>query len=310
MKQPVRTILLGAGLLLLLGVSVQAARSAVAGAQVAHGQTISFPKLANLGASRSLVIVPLYEEAAEGAAFQSGHGVSYLVKTDTMTLLVDVGHNPANTTPSPLEHNMQQMGVTLRDLDAIVITHHHPDHVGSLSWHSQGTFSLGSAQVDLAGVPVYVPKAMTYPAASPTLASQPQKLSDGVATLGVLPFMDVFPFSLVQPQAAEQTLAVNVAGRGIVLISGCGHAGLTAMVARAEMLFAAPVIGVVGGLHYEEKAAADLQGEIQFLRERRPQLVALSPHDDGLAARAAFQAAFPAAYQAIAVGREIRLDGR
>ena len=43
--------------------------------------------------------------------------------------------------------------------------------------------------------------------------------------------MDVFPFSLVQPQAAEQTLAVNVAGRGIVLISGCGHAGLAAMVA-------------------------------------------------------------------------------
>ena len=74
MKHPSRTIWLGAGLLLLLGVAVQVARSAIAAAQVAHGQTMSLPKLTNLGASRSLVIVPRYEEAAEGAAFQSGHG--------------------------------------------------------------------------------------------------------------------------------------------------------------------------------------------------------------------------------------------
>jgi hypothetical protein len=76
------------------------------------------------------------------------------------------------------------------------------------------------------------------------------------------------------------------------------------MLARAEM------IGVVGGLHYEEKAAADLQG-----RDPTPARAPAAARGAFAArrwpaARAAFQAAFPAAYQAVAVSREIRLDGR
>jgi 7,8-dihydropterin-6-yl-methyl-4-(beta-D-ribofuranosyl)aminobenzene 5'-phosphate synthase len=100
-------------------------------------------------------------------------------------------------------------------------------------------------------------------------------------------------------------LAVNVAGRGLALITGCGHPSLERIVARAEALFDRPVVGVIGGLHYEGMAAAELAPHIDFLAAREPAIVALSPHDSDALAIDAFRRAFPAAYRSLEVGQPI-----
>jgi 7,8-dihydropterin-6-yl-methyl-4-(beta-D-ribofuranosyl)aminobenzene 5'-phosphate synthase len=112
--------------------------------------------------------------------------------------------------------------------------------------------------------------------------------------------------SLIDPLAYEQALVVNVEGRGLVVITGCGHPTIERIVTRAETLFNLPVIGVVGGLHYGMASQAELQPHIDFLAVRQPALVALSPHDSGPAALLAFENAFPAAYQDVKVGVEIQ----
>ncbi len=48
----------------------------------------------------------------------------------------------------------------------------------------------------------------------------------------------------------EQALAVNVEGKGIVLVVGCGHQTVPRMLHRASQLFDEPIHGIVGGLHY------------------------------------------------------------
>ena len=149
---------------------------------------------------------------------------------------------------------------------------------------------------------------MTYPGIKPIVADRPMKLAEGVATIGTISFVEVFLFSLFHPGRTEQTLAVNVEGYGVVLISGCGHATLQKMVTRAEQLIDVPAAGVVGGLHYKDKDAAALHTEINFLSKRKPRLVALSPHDSGSLARQTFQNAFPEAYQVVEVGQDIRLE--
>jgi 7,8-dihydropterin-6-yl-methyl-4-(beta-D-ribofuranosyl)aminobenzene 5'-phosphate synthase len=102
----------------------------------------------------------------------------------------------------------------------------------------------------------------------------------------------------------EQSLAVNVEGQGIVLVVGCGHPTLQRIVDRAEMLFDAPLYGLVGGLHYPVTASREIKfglplqrllctgkwpwdpinrqdvgTAIAYLQRRSPQLVALSAHD-------------------------------
>jgi 7,8-dihydropterin-6-yl-methyl-4-(beta-D-ribofuranosyl)aminobenzene 5'-phosphate synthase len=116
-----------------------------------------------------------------------------------------------------------------------------------------------------------------------------------------------FPAWLAIPKGDEQALAVTVKDRGIVLITGCGHMGLESLLAHAQASFKAPVIGAIGGLHYGNADAHALQPHIQLLQTLPLEVVALSPHDSGTSVLAAFQQAFPAAYQRIQVGQAIHI---
>ncbi len=263
-----------------------------------------------LGETKKLEILPLYE-AAGGSDTETGHGVAYLIRTDRATILFDLGYNPDAASPSPLEQNMARLGISRSDLDLIVISHRHPDHVGGQNWWTNNTFSFdGAAQPSLGDLPIYVPEAMTYPGSRPTLATAPTRLAEGVSTTGLIRYAQPFPIWLVTPDGDEEALAVNVAGQGIVLITGCGHMGLERLLARAKTVFNLPVVGVVGGLHYGNADAATVQPEIQLLQGLNPMLVALSPHDSGPAVLDAFALAFPVAYQPIQVGAVIAMPQR
>jgi 7,8-dihydropterin-6-yl-methyl-4-(beta-D-ribofuranosyl)aminobenzene 5'-phosphate synthase len=266
------------------------------------------PPLPDIGATRSLEILPLYENAALDEDYQTGHGVSYLVRTDQTALLMDLGMNETNSSPSVLENNMQKLGLTWDDINIIFISHNHPDHTGGVAWWQKGSLSPGLTQPDWTGKSVYVPVKLAYPGLSPQVSSQAQAIAPGLATLGVLPFQEVSVFALINPVGYEQTLAVNVQGQGIVLITGCGHPGLQAIVTRAEALLDQPVIGIVGGLHYGNRTAQDLADELAFLRQRNIRLLALSPHDSLPTTIQVFQQTFPQAYQPIEVGRAIHFD--
>ena len=262
-------------------------------------------RLESIGTVEHLTILPLFEKATSSTDLAMGHGVGYLVQTDAGTILVDVGFNPENLDPSPIEQNMAALGVTLDTIDTIFITHHHPDHTGGVTWWQQGTFSLGTTQVDLADKQILTPIALTYPGAKPEAAAAPRVLAPGIVALGAIPFVDVFPLSLVRPQMIEQVLAVNVADVGVILISGCGHPGLERMVETAEQVLGQPVAGIVGGLHYGEGVTPAVNAGIALLEEHDAALVALSPHDTGAAGLKAFATAFGAAYHQIAVGEAI-----
>lgn len=302
------TISLGVVMFVVLALAVVVLiRLAQANVVVQQGEAgLTFPEAGQLGSTRSLTILPLYENAASRADVQTGNGVAYLIQTDDAVMLMDTGHTPSGTS-LPLAANMQALGISADSLDVIVISHNHPDHVGGLQWWLKGTFALNDSQTDLAGLAAYVPTALTYPGLQPTIAEQPQKIATGVATLGRQPFIQPFPFWLWQPLELEQSLAIQVEGHGLVLVTGCGHPSLERIVARAEALFGLPIAGVVGGLHYGVVGAQDVQPHVDFLAERRPQRVALSPHDSSPAAIEAFRAAFPAAYQDIEIGTAISL---
>jgi 7,8-dihydropterin-6-yl-methyl-4-(beta-D-ribofuranosyl)aminobenzene 5'-phosphate synthase len=308
MKKILRWIILipVAGLALCLGVVL--ARPAIARIQGLHDpKSLEQFTPFSIGETKTLDILPLYENAAQGD-LAGGHGVSYLIRTDGATILFDLGNNMTAASPSPLEQNMTSLGISLDQVDVIVISHRHPDHVGGQNWWMAGTFSLdGKTQAPLGNIPVYVPEEMSYPGVKPVLAVTPTLLAEGVATTGLMPYYQLFPVWLQTPIGYEESLAVDVSGEGIVLITGCGHMGLKALLERAQKVFDAPIVGVVGGLHYGDASAADLQDEIGLLQAIQPHVIALSPHDSGEAALQAFAQAFPGAYTSIVVGQPIRL---
>lgn len=305
-----RRLAVGALVVFILFVGFTLLRQQLAKYQInKDNQSLSAATPLNIGETSSLEILPLYENAGLTGQ-QTGHGVSYLIRTDNETILFDLGNNMTAASPSPLLQNMEALGISMDEIDQIVISHRHPDHLGGQNWWTKDTFSLdGQTQPSLGNIPVYIPEKMTYPGTTPIYAKTPTLLADGLATTGIIPYLQPFPIWLAYPKGDEQALAVNVSGRGIILITGCGHMGLESLLARAEAVFDVPVVGIMGGLHYGNAAVSSLQPQIKLVKDLNPVLVGLSPHDSDQSVLAGFAQAFPEAYIPIMVGQSIRISG-
>lgn len=284
--------------------------------------------LGDIGTTRTLRILPLVDWHAARDDLATDAGVSYLVEVDDATILFDTGNNSRNASPAPLEHNMRALGVSLDAVDVVVISHAHFDHIGGTRWADGGTtgttFGIGNAQPDLGGTRVLTPIPMTYPGSVPQTTAQPIRVSAGVATTGTI------PRRLFGHRINEQALAVHVEGRGLVLIVGCGHQTLPRLLEQAEEVFAAPIWGVVGGLHYpvphgrmwiagldvQRRLASgrgphdpldmeDVVRELDLLEERGVGLVAIGGHDSSDEVIAYARERFGDAYRSVRVGEPI-----
>jgi 7,8-dihydropterin-6-yl-methyl-4-(beta-D-ribofuranosyl)aminobenzene 5'-phosphate synthase len=281
-------------------------RRATTKAQIEREWQIAQVSAPELKPTSRLEILPLYENDRADESLVLGHGVSYLIRTDSATVLMDLGHNPGELAQLPSLQNMQALGIKWEDIDAIVVSHPHPDHVGGVTaWRNQ-TVSFADSAGDLSQAPIFTPIPMEFSGATIVHSAEPTLVSPDIATTGVIPFPEVFPVSLFDPKGHEQGLVVDVADQGLVLITGCGHPTLEELIGRAESLYGMPVAGVVGGLHYGTAGMEDIQPHIQFLESRQPGLVALSPHDSSPEVLEAFHAAFPDAYQFVRVGQAIQ----
>ena len=84
----------------------------------------------NIGTTESLEILPLIDWHSNRKDLKVELGVSYLIKTDEKTILFDLGINIGQRDPSPLLFNMNALEISIEDIDIIVISHNHGDHVG------------------------------------------------------------------------------------------------------------------------------------------------------------------------------------
>jgi 7,8-dihydropterin-6-yl-methyl-4-(beta-D-ribofuranosyl)aminobenzene 5'-phosphate synthase len=277
-------------------------------------------RLADLGEVERLSILPVVERHADRPGLTGEPGVSYLVRADDLTLLFDTGLGTGDRTP--LESNAATLGVRLDDLQCVVISHLHADHVGGPRSQLRHTFSFGREHPVPRGLTAFVPTQMTHPHTDLCVVDEARVIGPGVALLPPLPRM-LFWLGPI----AEQALVVNVRGRGLVLVTGCGHPEIERTLAAAEKVVDAPVHAVVGGLHlpvhpvgtpllpqavlgnpnwpWRPISEEDARSVIRAIAERGPGLVALSGHDSTPWTLDAFGTAFGDRYRTVRVGEEI-----
>jgi 7,8-dihydropterin-6-yl-methyl-4-(beta-D-ribofuranosyl)aminobenzene 5'-phosphate synthase len=279
--------------------------------------------LADLGSTRRLEVLPLVDWFVADPRLRGEAAVSFLLRSDHSTLLFDVGGNLDDSDPSPLQANMQALDVRLEEIDTVVISHPHMDHVGGREQTQRGSFALGRQPVDLSGKRIFVQVPLSYPGASPLVVPGPMVLAPGVASTG-----PIVGRIFIGP-VAEQALAVRVEGLGIVLVVGCGHQGLQALLQRTRELFAEPIHAVVGGLHYPipkgrwtmagmdmQRWASygfgpgptpeEIQRDIDRLQATGLKQIALSPHDSSDEMIERFRREFGARYRDLRVGEPLR----
>jgi len=291
---------------------------------------MNIEKIKNPGTVKKLSIIPLIDYYAESPELETEDGVSYLVKADDTTILFDVGYNKAGEHPSPLLRNMKKLDIKVSDINMIFITHRHRDHVGGAAAESRDEFSISAGPVKIKKVPVYAPSeispAQNHPDLPVTVVKEPLVIDKGIVSIGA------YPRSLfLIGYTVEHSLAVNIKGKGIVLIIGCGHQGIEAIIERAKQIFDEPIYGVIGGLHFPVNGGRmmlgplnmqnivgvdrnpfagirekDVESAIRLLKSLNLEFVSLSPHDSSDWALEKFKEAFGDKYFELKVGREIK----
>jgi 7,8-dihydropterin-6-yl-methyl-4-(beta-D-ribofuranosyl)aminobenzene 5'-phosphate synthase len=286
-------------------------------------------RIGDFGSVKRLRITPLIDWYAAQETLKPEPGVSYLIEADDKKILFDVGLNHKNEHPSPLLQNLNSLGLSLKEVPYIFITHSHLDHTGGMASQRNHTFRISRDEVDLSHMTAFVPAPMHQSTAKVKVIEKPQVLLPGVATEGPIS-RSLFGGGMI----AEQALVLNVSGKGLVIVVGCGHQGLKRILERAEQTFNGPIYGLIGGLHYpvtcsrlkvlglpaqkffgtgkfpwQKITKEEVMDSIASLKVRGPGLVSISAHDSCDWSINAFRNAFGNAYQDLKVGLPIVIEG-
>lgn len=225
---------------------------------------------------------------------------------------------------------MEKLGKTFDGIDAIVFSHAHLDHLGRMKEQRAQQFSISQERVDTPAIPVYAPAELTPSPFNPQLndihvSTAPTEIAPSIYTIGVIP-RHLFLMGRIE----EQALALRLAGKGIVLVIGCGHQSIQRILERTQALFDDPIYAVIGGLHlpvngktifekiqytvgsdhppHQGLSEKDVRAAIASIKTANVQRISLSPHDSSAWGLEQFKTTFGERYVDLKVGQEIKLS--
>jgi 7,8-dihydropterin-6-yl-methyl-4-(beta-D-ribofuranosyl)aminobenzene 5'-phosphate synthase len=184
--------------------------------------------------------------------------------------------------------NMDALGFAPGDVDVVVLSHIHGDHVGGLERFLEKN----------AAVTVYVPA--SFPASfKEEVGSYGAEVVEVGAACDVCP--GVHSTGEVGTSIVEQALVAETP-QGMVLITGCAHPGIVGVVGRARELYGDDVHLVMGGFHLRDAGDAELKEVAAAFREMGVRYVGAC-HCSGERAREVFADEFGERWVEVGVGK-------
>lgn len=200
-------------------------------------------------------------------------GFSALVEADGRRILVDTGARPETVL-----QNARELNVDLSNVHEVILTHNHIDHAGGLMTLRREMMKKNPAALSV----VHVGKGIFYSRPSPEgednhmIAIRKEYEATGGKFVEHSEGIEIFPGAwlsgpvprkfpehnwsvkgkvqtpdgLVEDTIPEdQSLVLNTP-KGLVIVTGCGHAGIVNILTYATASYVnAPVYSIVGGLH-------------------------------------------------------------
>ena len=259
------------------------------------------------------------------------HGFSMLIRVfsenKSCCVLFDTGGSPRG-----MVENAERMDIDLSEVESIVISHGHYDHFGGLLSavkainkadlpiivHENIFKTRGSANAKGAvrQYPEFPAEAQLSPAQLVS-TKQPSLTAGGmVCVTGEIPRKTSFETGYTQHKALvsgvwqsdplimdERAVAINIRGKGLVVLSGCAHAGIINTVSYAQQITGTEkVYAVMGGFHLAGKTFENrIQPTVEELQRINPELIVPS-HCTGWKAMCTIAKMLPEAFVWNSVG--------
>ncbi len=259
------------------------------------------------------------------------HGFSMLIRVSTnkkcWSILFDTGISSKGVII-----NAKRMGIDLSEVSYVVLSHGHYDHFGGLQaiveavnkidlpiiahedmLKRRGTASLGG---DIKEHP-HFPSLEQLTTAKIVNTKKPHLIANDLACItGEIPRKVTFEKGLMQSRIYsdnswqpdplvldDRSLVVNIKDKGLVIISGCAHAGIINTIRYAQQITGlTKVYAILGGFHLAGKEFEKrIEPTVEELKEINPELIVPS-HCTGWRALISIAQAFPKAFVCNSVG--------
>jgi 7,8-dihydropterin-6-yl-methyl-4-(beta-D-ribofuranosyl)aminobenzene 5'-phosphate synthase len=200
-------------------------------------------------------------------------GFAAILEVDGRRLLIDTGERPET-----VRQNADELGVDLSTVSDVVLTHNHGDHVGGLLALRRALSTRNPSALARAHVApgIFLPRVgadgrprnsllaakAEYEATGGTFVehAEPAQLLPGVWFTGPVPRPNPernwgggsrlqTPDGPAEDTIPEDASVVIDTPAGLVVVTGCGHAGIVNILEHARTIRAEPVHAIVGGLH-------------------------------------------------------------
>jgi len=257
----------------VLTVAVLATALVTIGSQPAKAQAQTVIVTSPVAQIRTLKITVLSTMLVGETAGLGEWGFSALVEADGHRILLDTGSHPETVLK-----NARDLNIDLSDVKEVIITHNHWDHVRGLMTLRREMMKKNPAALSVA----YVAQGIFYSRPSPKgeqndmIAIRKDYEAGGGKIIEYSKGVEIFPGAwltgpvprkypernwsvsgkvqtpngLVEDNIPEdQSLVLNTP-QGLVVLTGCGHAGVVNILTyTAERFPNQPVYAVLGGLH-------------------------------------------------------------
>ncbi|MEM3737088.1 MAG: MBL fold metallo-hydrolase [Candidatus Bathyarchaeia archaeon] len=260
------------------------------------------------------------------------HGLCFLIEVkidESRETLIMMDTGPSSDVTL---HNIKALGVDLENIEAIVLSHGHYDHVGGLL---DVLKQINSQTLVVAHPKILNPKFTYKPnlkhigppfklhdvesaGGLPLLARNSVMLAKGVMTTGEIErsvdFEKTEDFRTVDEgifkedaMLDEQSLIFDLEGKGLVVISGCGHSGIINTIRHAQRTAGENnLYAVIGGFHLIKASDERIRKTIDELLKFNLKLIG-SCHCTGSKAVQQLNNAFGEHYISLRTGDVLRL---
>jgi 7,8-dihydropterin-6-yl-methyl-4-(beta-D-ribofuranosyl)aminobenzene 5'-phosphate synthase len=280
---------------------------------------------------------PQFTGGGTAVGLVAEHGFAALVEVTragrTSTVLFDTGISPQG-----MCRNGERLGVDWSAVQGVVLSHGHFDHAGGFAGLAQRTRTLpmtvhpgiwterrlAPPGLDPMVMPTLSRKALEGEGFEVIERRQPSLLLDGcVLITGEVDRVTAYEQGMPPAHQAlvdgtwqhdplvvdDQALVVHVRGKGLVVLTGCGHAGVVNIVRHAQRLVGVEQLhALLGGFHLAGPHFAPvLAPTLAALSQLRPELV-VPGHCTGWRAQHALADALPDAWVPGSVGSRYTLS--
>jgi 7,8-dihydropterin-6-yl-methyl-4-(beta-D-ribofuranosyl)aminobenzene 5'-phosphate synthase len=194
----------------------------------------------------SLIITTLFDNYEFKEGLKTGWGFSALIEYGDQKILFDTG-----ASGEILLQNIEVLGLELKDVEAVVISHDHGDHTGGLKGFLK---KWGTKKV-------YIPK--SFAAEYKNMVEKNGELVSVKESIEIIP--GLFSTGEMGTSIIEQSLIIENS-KGLVVITGCAHPGIVDIVKKAIELRNKEVYLVMGGFHLRGKSDKETAEIIKAFR--------------------------------------------